>query len=306
MKNLSIRTRLLATIVIVNLLGAVITMVYLHQSFSGGLATNSGEVTAVAGGAWEDITTNSGKKLSAEEMLADGASYVERMKKVTKADYGLLLSKDALDAKAYEKSRADQNLPNNWDERDTYVLAAATDAALGDKMQLKAEADTIPEMGKFVGIENGACAKTCHGALKSQGDFWGVAWSTTSKSTAHSVLPVLDSAGKPIGVLYSIKDITAAADADKSSLVNTLLVIGASLILATLIIGGMLDALVLKRIKKVTRDMEDMTMRVAGGAFDAHFTPDGSTDEIGDFENVFSQFVDLVLASIRQFMDKSA
>ena len=37
MKNLSIRTKILAGIVIVNLLGALTVAVYLHQSYSGSL-----------------------------------------------------------------------------------------------------------------------------------------------------------------------------------------------------------------------------------------------------------------------------
>jgi len=306
MKNVSIRTRLLASIVLVNLLGAVVTAVYLHQSFSGGLEIKAREATKVSAGAWNDIANHSGIKLDSKALLKDAPAFVQRMKEITGSEYGLLVSKDGLDEKAYEKARAAKGQANDWSERDNYVLGAATGDASAEKMKLEASADSIPEIGKFVGIENGSCSRTCHGTVKGTGDFWQVSWSTDANSRAHSVQPIVDASGKPIGVLYSIQDITAAANADKGSLIRTLVIIVIGLLAATLLIGAMLDTLVFKRLKAIMAGMEDMTMRIAGGAFDAHYTPDGSTDEIGQFQQTFGRFVEVVVGTLASVMKKSA
>ncbi len=201
MRNLSIRTKFLALVVVVNLIGALTTSLYLHQSFSSGLQVTAKESVSLAKGAWEDITSHSGKAASFGEYAKDAVPLTERMKQITGADYGLLLQKSAGDAKDYAAARSSRQLPDNWSEGDTYVLAASTDENLAEKMQIKASPDGVSDAGKVVGIENGACSKTCHGSVKGEGDFWGVGWSTDGHSRAHSVIPVLDSAGKPIGLL---------------------------------------------------------------------------------------------------------
>lgn len=302
MKNRSIRTTILASVVLVNLLGAIVVMVYLHQSFSGSLEAEARDAVMVSSGIWQDITANGNGAVTADRLLADGGTLVERMKKVTGSDFGLLVSKDGLDATAYGKARTAKGEANDWDERESYVLAAGSDAALAERMQIGSAPDSVPETGKLVGIENGSCSKMCHGSVKGEGDFWGVSWSDDSKSRVHSVLPVADASGKPIGLLYSIKDISAHADSNKASLLQTLFVIGASLIVATLVIGGLLDALVFKRVKALTKDMEELTMRVVGGDFDAEFVPDGKKDEIGDFEETFAKFVQIVSSSLKSLM----
>jgi hypothetical protein len=38
---------------------------------------------------------------------------------------------------------------------------------------------------------------------------------------------------------------------------------------------------------------------VAGGDFDAHFEPDGTSDEIGTFEAFFARFMDLISATLK-------
>jgi HAMP domain-containing protein len=49
----------------------------------------------------------------------------------------------------------------------------------------------------------------------------------------------------------------------------------------------------------MTSAIEDLSMRVAGGDFDAHFQPDGSSDEIGQFESFFARFMDLISATLK-------
>lgn len=301
MRNVSIRFKILAGVVLVNLIGALVVVVYLHQTYSGGLDVTAQEHTVVSVGAYDQIQDIGGDELGS--ITGTGAvEYAERLKAVTGADYGVLLYKDAIDQAAFEAQREAAGLPSNWEERETYVLSAVTDEALGEKMQLTADPASIPEVGKLVGIENGACAQTCHGNLTAEGDFWKVAWSSDSKSRAHSVFPVLGEDGQPAGVIYSIEDISKAADGARSTMMSTLAVIVTGLLLATLLIWFMMDGLVFKRLDRMITSMEEIAVRIAGGDFDAKFEADGSGDEIGQFEAFIAKFLGLVSGTLKSLV----
>jgi methyl-accepting chemotaxis protein len=299
MKNISIRTRILVGVVAINVIGALLVVVYLHQSYSGGLDVSAQSSATLGLAAWEQISELGADELGAITATAPVGDYLGRMKAITGSDYGLLLDKSTVDQKAFEAAREAAGLASNWDDRETYVLVAATDEALGEKMQLKAAPADIDPGGRIVGVENGACSQTCHGAVKGTGDFWAVAWSTDSKSRSHAVFPVSDEAGKPIGVIYSIADISPQADSAKNSMIQTLVVFGITLFIATLAIGGMLDVWVFRRLSRMITTMEELSVRVAGGDFSVHFDPSGSNDEIGRFEQFFSRFLDLVSATLK-------
>jgi HAMP domain-containing protein len=83
-------------------------------------------------------------------------------------------------------------------------------------------------------------------------------------------------------------------------MMQTLFVIGGTLLAATIAIGMMIDIWVFRRLRRMTESMEDISMRVAGGDFDARFEPDGTSDEIGQFEDFFARFMDLVSATLKQ------
>ena len=295
----SIRFRILTGVVLVNLLGAAVTMVYLHQSYSGGVAQTATVALTQGNATWTAV-----QKLGTDELgnIKDpkaAAAYVAQMKQVTGDEYALLIDKKELDPAAYAKARQAAGLPNNYDEGTTYVTVALTKDEWAKEFQFNPTPDSVPEMGKLVGVKNGACSKTCHGSVKGQGDYWGVTWSDEAGVTeAHGVVPV-SVANKPIGVLYSIQDMSTQANAARSSILQTLLVIGLTLLFATLAIGLMIDMWVFRRLRRMTQSIEDISMRVAGGDFDAHFEPDGTTDEIGTFESFFARFMDLVSATLK-------
>jgi hypothetical protein len=303
---MSIRTKILAGVVLINLIGAVCVAVYLHTTFSGGLDVSARQSVTLTKGAWEDITSRDAARPGFADYAKSARDALGRMKRITGGEYGLLLLKSAGDPKEYAAIRSAGKLPDNWNEGETYVLAGVTDESFSGRMQLKATPDAVPDIGKVVGIENGACSKTCHNSVKGHGDFWGVDWSTDAHSRAHIVVPVVDAAGKPIGLVYGISDISAQANADRSSLVSTLLVIVFGLVSATVLIWWLLNALVFSRLTHMITTMEDIGERVAGGDFEAHFQPDGSTDEIGEFEEFFAKFLDLVSGMLKSLMRKGA
>ena len=302
MRNWSIRTRIMLGVLLVNLIGMGVVMIYLHQSYSGGLDVTEQKSATLGVSAWNTLVDISSDEMGSITERAGAQNHVDALKAITGAEYGLLIDKTALDEAAYASEVESAGVPNTWGERDNYVLLAATDAALSEEMQLQASPDSIPEIGKIVGVENGACSKTCHGAVGGEGDFWAVRWSRDDKSRGHVVFPVVDPTGAPIGVVYSIEDISTQANAARGTMVNTGLVIVIGLVAATFLIALMLNALVFRRLDSMVASIEDISIRVAGGDFDAHFTPDGTGDEIGQFEEFFARFMDLVANTLKSLM----
>ncbi|MDH4139181.1 MAG: hypothetical protein OEV43_01265 [Coriobacteriia bacterium] len=298
MRNVRVRTKILLTVLIVNLLGAVAIVVYLHQSYSSGLDLSAEGAQSEALGAWEQL---GGPDLTLGPVSdpAEVETVLANMKEVTGADYGYLLDKGALEPEAYSEMRENAGLPNNWDEREAYALVASTDEAAEEHMLFSVDPGSVPEVGKIVGIENGACSKMCHESMTGEGDYWAVKWSTDSASRAHAVVPVVDGMGDPIGVVYAIEDISARADAARTSLLRTLVVIGVTLIVATLIIGGLIDVLVFRRLERATASIQDLSVRFAGGDFDVHFEPDGTGDEIGQFEQFFADLMSTISVTLK-------
>lgn len=303
MKKMSIRWKILSGVVLMNLLGAAIVVVYMHQSYSAGLDDEAQIVITHSIAAWENVQDLSADKLSSDPaVLAADPDWLERMKDQTGNDYFLLLDKSVVDPEAYATAREAAGQGNNWDEQETYVVALGTSEALYDDATFNVAPGDVPETGKLIGIENGSCSKMCHNSMTAEGDYWTVAWSDDSTSRAHGVFPVADSEGQVLGAIYSIEDISRTADQAKDSMVKTVIVILATLFVATLVIGGMLDSLVFKRLGSMIKSIEDISMRVAGGDFDAHFEASGSTDEIGQFEKFFADFIGLVSMTMKSLM----
>lgn len=301
MKNVSIRTKILAGVVLVNLLGIVIVMVYLHQSYSGSIAVQANHTVSMASAGWGQLSTIGGQKFdpaNAKQIVAT----IDALKKTNNIDYAYLVPKSEVSAADYAKLRQSLGLPDNYSEGTTYAMLYTTNDALVEKMQFNPSPDSIPEMGKVVGVENGACSKTCHGTVKGQGDYWGVTWSTDSISRVHAVFPVTDTSGKPVATIYAIEDVSAAANEARSSMLRTFVVIGVTLILCTLFIGMLIDLLIFRRLRQMTASMEDLSMRVVGGDFDAQFVPDSTNDEIGQFEQFFAKFMNVISSTLKSLL----
>jgi HAMP domain-containing protein len=302
MKNVSVRTKILGGVVIVNLLGAMAVVVYLHQTFSSGLDDTAGLMATQSVAAWEQL----GGEAAVTDPVASTAkvtTLLEKMKAITGADYGFLLDKQATTKDAYATMREARNLADDWDERETYALLSVTDEAAGDKMQIAATPDSVPESGKLVGVENGACSKTCHTSIQGSGDYWAVRWSTDRKTRGHAVFPVTGAKGEPVGLVYGIQDMSKQADGARTSLLQTLTVVGITLLVATLVIGGIVDSFVFRRLARMTASMEDIGLRVAGGDLNAHYVPDGTSDEIGELQTFFAQLMDLVSSTLKKLSE---
>ena len=303
MKNLSIRMRILVGVVLVNMLGGIIVMVYLHQAYSGGVEVTATKSVAVTAAGWQAVQDLGGDEIGSLKDSKAGTSYVEHMKAITGSEYALLIDKTAIDPVAYAKMREAQGLPDNFAEGGTYVMVATTKPEWAGEFQFNPTPDAVPEVGKLIGVKNGACSKTCHNGISGEGDYWKVAWSDIpGVSQAHGVTPISEN-GKPIGVVYGIEDVSSQATAARTSMLQTAFVIILTFIVATLAIGWMIDVWVFRRLRLMTQSMEDLSVRVAGGDFDAHFVPDGTNDEIGTFEQFFARLMDLMSATLKALIN---
>lgn len=305
MKNMSIRTKMLAGVVLLNVVGAILVIIYLHQAFSGGLDVWAQKSLDVGRSSWGEVTKIAADEYGPVTDPKSAQSYIDALKEISGADYGVMLDKASMDQKAYEAALKAAGQPSNWDERENYVLIASTDSDLAESMKLdNTAAEDVPEIGKIVGIENGSCTALCHKTIKQEGDFWKVSWSEDGQSRAHVVFPIADNTGKQVGVGYSIENITSQADDAKNTIYSTMAAIGITLLIVTLVIGAMLDLWIFKRLNRMISSMEDLSMRVAGGDFYAKYEPSGRTDEIGKFEKFFERFLDLMTATLRSLVDK--
>ncbi len=304
MRNMSIRSRIIAGVLLVNLIGGVVAAVHLHATFSRGLDVASTANIALTNRAWEEVSTHPAVPPDFVTMAKAGNELVSRLKQSTGQDYGLLLAKSPEDASTYAALRAKAGLSNDWVTNPTYVNVAVTDPALAARMTLITPAKEVAESGQTVGIENGACSATCHGSVTGTGDFWGVSWSKDSRSRAYAVLPIPDETGKSIGLIYSVADISTQANTDRASLMRVLGVILIGLAAATLIIGFLLDTLVFRRLARTTSMIQDASLRLAGGDFSTEFEPDGTSDEIGTFEKFFADFLHLLSSVLRSLFEQ--
>jgi hypothetical protein len=304
MKNLSIRTRILAGVVVVNLLGTIVTMVYLHQAYGSGVDSSAVKSITTSGATWETLMAATADTAALSDSKA-ATTFLEEMKQITGSEYALLVDKQAIDAAAYADMREAAGLPNNYDEGETYATLALTKEEWAEEFAFNPAPNDVPESGKIVGVKNGACAETCHAGVTGEGDYWGVMWSDEQgKSEVHSVYPISNADGQPVAVLYSIEDVTPQADSARSSMMSTLIVIGATLLVATLTIGAMVDMWIFRRLNSMMVAIEDVSVRVAGGDFDARFEPDMSGDEIGRFEQFFANVLDLMTGTIKSLVKK--
>lgn len=302
MRNLSIRTRILASLIIVNLLGAVVLMVFLHQSSASSLVESGNETANRVHAAWHQLSPPDGFHPLAEPSRAQ--QVLGEMKSVTGADYALLVWEDAVDQSAYISARESIGEPSAWDDESAYALLASTDPDAAATIEFEVAPSELDEDGALIGLANGACWQACHGGEPADSDYWRIRPGDDGQSAAHAVLPIYAGGSEPVGIIYAIEDLSLQADQSATALSRTLLAVGLTLLVAVLTMGALIDILVLRRLKRMTEHMENISMRLAGGDFEAVFEPDGATDEIGSFEKFFADFISLVSATLRQLANR--
>jgi len=216
-----------------------------------------------------------GRVLGYVELGEGIEGFLARLKGETGDEFALVIHKGFLEERAWAAARGAGR--NNWSDDPEVVTVEATSpevlarGPIGDVRQ-------IPEGGRF--IER---------------------FTAGARRLVRGVVPVHDAAGRTIGGLFVVHDVSALRERLRGEQLQVIVLIG---LLALAVLGFLiyvLERLVFRRLKRMTRAMEDASTRLAGGDYEiggtiAHSHP----DEIGRFESFLGSFLATIGATFRQ------
>ncbi len=216
-----------------------------------------------------------GKLIGYMEIGQEINDFLSRMKAETGDEFGLVVEKAHLDEKAWAAARGSRR--NNWND-DPNVLAVDATSTEAPILGSSADAREVPDSGRVLStVER-------NGSLYVRG-----------------VVPVKDLTGHAVGGLFVLHDVTALRDRalQQRNRDMALIVVVAVVLLGLLI--AMLELLVIRRLVNMSKAMEDLSMRLAGGDYDvgASIQPSGG-DEIGKFEEFLASFLGVIGTTLRE------
>lgn len=282
-KKTSIRFRILSIVLALNLAAAGFVVVFLHQSYAGGL---------------DDWAQNTLQKsmgtLSTLSDVKDPVRTAETLKTATGSEYALLYDKEAA-------TNAGVVLPDTAEDMGDYVVGTTTEGFPGVEILSTFNVAPADVTEKVVGVENGACSAACHKSMSAEGAYWVIRFNENGNSFVHTVVPIMVG-DQVVGTAYAIEDVTAKADAARDSVYRAMAVIVVALLITTFAVLAMLNTLIFNRLDALTKSIEQISLTVAGGDFNAKYEPSGKNDEIGQFENFFAKFITVIESTLNALM----
>jgi sensor histidine kinase regulating citrate/malate metabolism len=187
--------------------------------------------------------------------------FIHEMKVQTGDDYGLLLNKKFVDRRFWADSSSALHHADNWNEHSTFVVADTTSA--NDRI-IQFDGDLASVAGRGRVLER-----------SESGD----------SVLVRGIFPIFDSAHHTVGAMFVVKDISAIYVSMRNTQRVLVLVSVVGLSLAAVLVVMLLNRLVFRRLQHIIV----VATRVVGGDFDTEIRSD-SSDEIGQFEQLFEQF----------------
>jgi hypothetical protein len=205
------------------------------------------------------------------ELGTDVHTWLERLKRSTGDDYGMLLDKRRLDPAAWAQVSGE---PGSWNERPGLLAIAATAGralVFGDL----GRPEEIPAVASVVGrVADGR------------------------RTLARGLFPLHGGDGATVGGVVVLHDITPLlSGGDEVGLRVVLLVVLLAAALAALVVF-LLESLVFERIERMSRSLEGLPERLARGEYGPPEVAPRRDDELGRFE----AFLDRAVASIGSFV----
>ena len=194
--------------------------------------------------------------------------FLTRMKAQTGDEYGLLVEKAFLDEKAWAAMRAGR--PNHWNDRARTVVVNAT-MPEEDVPAFEGDASSIPDHGLFLAKEE-----------------------RDEKTFVRGIVPVKDAAGRRVGGLVVLHDITVmneAMQAGRRGLHLAILAVGFAF---GLLLLALVDRTVLRRVDGLRKTLDALTGRLGAGDRDLAPPPAIAKDEVGRAEDALGRFVEAV------------
>ncbi len=211
------------------------------------------------------------------ELGEEIASFVKQLNQQTGDQYGLYLKKSGLDEKSWSAiTSSTPGAQQAWTDAQNWVLVGSTDA-----------------WGETSDSEAGVPASLSEPTSLGQ-----------KANILYGAVPIKDAGGDVIGVLAFSHDVGAQVSALSQAQTQVLGIILAMLVILAVAVAILMNALIFNRLKEMTAHMEETSTLLAGGSFDVSYDVKNSTDEIGQFEAFFAQFIGLIASTMRQLTNR--
>jgi HAMP domain-containing protein len=208
------------------------------------------------------------------ELAEEIDHFVARLKQQTGDDYGLLVEKVFLDKQAWARSRAGRR--NNWDDRPRSVVVNTTTA---DEAIIAFDGDlsSVPDGGMLLGEEERA-----------------------GRIYARGIVAVKDAAGRRVGGLFVLHDVTRLHAGVAEALRGVYFVLAALAAVLAMLLVVLVDRVVLRRLGRMRRELEVLTGRFAVGDLEVRVPQATGRDEVGRFEQALGAFVAKTVALLKE------
>ena len=215
-----------------------------------------------------------GKLLGYLELGEEIDHFLGRMKGQTGDDYALLVEKAFLDEKAWAGTR--QGKRNNWNDR---LRTVVVDATTPDEtiIEFDRALASVPDRGLLLDED-----------------------AREGRAFARGIVPVKDAAGRRVGGLFVLHDITpihATMLSARRSIYVVLVLVAAAL---GFVLQQLVNRFVFRRLDAMIGTMEDLSARLAGGEYDLVAPVPTQPDEIGRFEEFFGRFLQVVAGLLKE------
>jgi HAMP domain-containing protein len=195
------------------------------------------------------------------ELGEELGQFIHAMKSQTGDDYGLLLNKRFVDRQFWADSSAMWKRRDNWDDNPNFVVADKT-TNTNSIIQFQGDLAAVPEQGTV--LER---------------------FRTGDSVFIRGIFPIRDAAGSTVGAMFVVHDISGFYLSMRHTQNILVLLTVAALSLGILMVLTLLNRLVFRRLDKIIA----VATRVVGGDYESEIKVE-SSDEIGQFENLFEQF----------------
>ncbi|MDP2401425.1 MAG: cache domain-containing protein, partial [Actinomycetota bacterium] len=196
-------------------------------------------------------------------------------------EYAFFLDKASFEEEDWAAAREKADLENDWGRFPDALLADATFED-EDLLDLEGAVAAVPEDGVVLSQE-----------------------SLNGKTNVRGAFPVYEAGGEKVGAVLVLRDITGQLEQMRSAQNSILALIAVLVVAVAVVIILMLNTLIFKRLKAMIVHMEELGLRIAGGDFRVPQVEITSSDEIGEFERFFTDFLSIMATTLERFSGQS-
>jgi HAMP domain-containing protein len=208
------------------------------------------------------------------ELAEEIDHFVARLKQESGDDYGLLIEKVFLDKQAWARSRVGKR--NNWDDRPRSVVVNTT----------------TPDEG-IVGFDGDVSSIPDDGLVLDEQQRGG-------KILVRGIVPVRDAAGRRVGGLFVLHDVTQLHASMEEARRGLYLVIAGVAALLALLLIALVNRVVFRRLDLLSRELDVVSGRFAVGDLEVRIPKAREKDELGRYEDALGAFVQRVVGILKE------